>query len=322
MAHEQDAYDVVVVGGGAAGLSGALVLARSRRSVAVVDGGEPRNAPAAGVHGFLTRDGMPPAELVRVGRQEVEGYGGHVLEGRVEQVRRADDGRLVVELAGGRRLTGRRLLVATGLVDELPDVPGLAERWGRDVLHCPYCHGWEVRDRPVAVLASGPFSAHQALLFRQLTDDVVLLAGDELPAPDQQEQLLARGIRIVPGRVTGLEVERDRLTGVRLVDGSVVPCEALVVATHMRARTGFLDGIGLSPEEHPTGIAEHLPVDATGRTAAPGVWAAGNVSDPAAQVGMSAAAGAFAAAQINGDLVAEETRLAVEASREPLLAQS
>lgn len=126
----QDEHDVVVIGGGAAGLSGALVLARSRRSVVVVDGGQPRNAPAAGVHGFLTRDGMPPAELLRVGRREVEGYGAHLVDGSVEQVLREDDGRLTVVLAGGRRLTGRRLLVATGLVDELPDVPGVRERNG------------------------------------------------------------------------------------------------------------------------------------------------------------------------------------------------
>lgn len=170
--------------------------------------------------------------------------------------------------------------------------------------------------------ASGPLSAHQALLFRQLTDDVVLLAGDEPPAPEQQEQLVARGVRIVPGRVISLEVERDRLTGVRLTDGSVVPCEALVVATYVRARTDILDGIGLTPSVHPAGIADHLTVDATGRTVVPGAWAAGNGADPVAQVGMSAAAGALAAAQINGDLVAEDTRLAVEASREPVAAQS
>jgi len=309
---EQDSYDVVVVGGGAAGLAGALVLARSRRSVVVVDGGQPRNAPASGVHGYLTRDGMPPAALLRTGRLEVEGVGGRVLGGLVEQVTRSSDGRLVVTLTDGRTLAGRRLLVATGLVDELPDVPGVRERWGKDVLHCPYCHGWEVRDQAIAVLASGPMSAHQALLFRQLSDDVTYLVDSRPPNDEQEEQLRARGIRIVEGPVAGLQVEHDRLTGVRLADGSSVPCTALVVATQMRARTGFLAGLGLTPVEHPLGVGEHLTADPTGRTEAPGVWVAGNVTDLSAQVGAAAAAGAFAGAQINGDLALEDTRVAVE----------
>ncbi len=308
-------YDVVVVGGGAAGLSAALVLGRSRRSVAVVDSGQPRNAPAAGVHGFLTRDGMPPSELVRVGRMEVQGYGGHLITAEVEAVGRDGD-RITVQLAGGRTLSARRLLVATGLVDELPAVPGLRERWGTDVLHCPYCHGWEVRDRPIAVLASSPMSVHQTLMFRQLSDDVVYLAHLVPPTPEQEEQLRARGIRIVAQPVTGMEIVSGRLAGVRLADGTVVPCEAVAVATYMRARAGFLSGVGLIPVEHPSGIAEHLPSDGSGRTDAPGVWVAGNVTEPSAQVGSAAAAGAGAAGQINADLVMEDTRLAVEARRE------
>ena len=311
----EDEYDVVVVGGGAAGLSGALVLGRSRRSVAVVDGGQPRNAPAAGVHGYLTRDGVPPAELVRLGRLEVQGYGGTVLDGHVETVVRTADGRLVVTLTGGRRLTGRRLLVATGLVDELPDVPGVRERWGRDVVHCPYCHGWEVRDRQVAVLATGPLSVHQAMLFRQLSDDVTVVTCGVHLTPEQHEELLARGVRVVAGPVAALEVEQDRLVGVRLAGGDVVPCTAAVVATVVRARAGFLAGLGLAAVAHPSGIAEHLVTDGTGRTEARGVWAAGNVTDPSAQVGTSAAAGAYAAAQINADLVAEDTRRAVDVAR-------
>jgi len=310
----QDAYDVVVIGGGAAGLGGALVLARSRRSVVVVDGGQPRNAPAPGVHGYLTRDGVPPSELVRIGRLEVQGYGGRFLDGQVEQVARLDDGRLAVTLTDGRTLTGRRLLVATGLVDELPDVPGVRERWGRDVLHCPYCHGWEVRDQTIAVLASGPMSVHQALMFRQLSTDVTYLSHTLAPTAEQQEQLRARGIRVVDGPVTELQVVDDRLTGA-LVGAATVPCAALVVATQMRARAGFLAGLGLTPVEHPFGVGDHLSADPQGRTDAPGVWVAGNVTDLAAQVGAAAAAGAAAGAAINGDLVMEETRTAVEALR-------
>jgi thioredoxin reductase len=162
-----DSCDVVVVGGGAAGLSGALMLARARRSVVVLDAGAPRNAPAEGVHGLLARDGLPPAELLEHGRAEVRGYGGRVVAGEVAAVTRDPVGGFEVALVDGRALHARRVLVATGLVDELPAVPGLRDRWGRDVVHCPYCHGWEVRDQAIGVLATGPMSVHQALLFRQ-----------------------------------------------------------------------------------------------------------------------------------------------------------
>src|SRR5690349_11858523 len=211
-----DEYDVVVVGGGAAGLSGALALARSRRSVLVVDAGEPRNAPAGHVHNYLGREGTPPAELYAAGRAEVASYGGTVVDGCVASAR-GSVGDFVVELAGGRTVRARRLLVTTGLVDELPDVPGVAQRWGRDVLHCPFCHGWEAQDQAIGILATGPMAMHQALMWRQLSADVTVFAhtgpgfGD-----DELEQLAARGIRVVDGEVAELVVEGDRLTGVRL----------------------------------------------------------------------------------------------------------
>src|SRR5687767_7374375 len=169
----QQQYDVVIIGGGAAGLSGAVALARSRRSVLVVDAGDPRNAPAGHVHNYLGREGTPPGELLAAGRAELAGYGGQFVSDTVVGAGRVDGG-FRVSLAGGRTVGARRLLVGTGLVDELPDVPGLAERWGRDVLHCPYCHGYEVRDRAIGILATGPSAMHQALLFRQLSDDVTV----------------------------------------------------------------------------------------------------------------------------------------------------
>ncbi|MBB4705737.1 NAD(P)/FAD-dependent oxidoreductase [Sphaerisporangium siamense] len=311
----EDGYDVVVAGGGAAGLNGALMLARARRSVVVIDGGAPRNAPAEGVHGLLGREGTPPAELLERGREEVRGYGGQVVSGEIRTVTR-DGGGFAVTLADGRVTRARRLLVATGLVDELPDLPGLRDRWGRDVLHCPYCHGWEVRDRAIGVLGGGPLSVHQALLFRQLSDDVTFFSHTGPPAGEDAEKLAARGVRVVDGEVAALEVAGDRLTGVRLRDGTVVGREALAVSPRMVARAGFLAGLGLRPAEHPSGGGEHIPADATGRTEAPGVWVAGNVTDLTAQVGTSAAAGALAGAHINADLVAEETSRAVAAHRE------
>jgi thioredoxin reductase len=307
----------VVVGGGAAGLSGALMLARSRRSVLVIDAGAPRNAPAAGVHGLLARDGMPPADLLDRGRAEVRGYGGQVVTGQVSTAKH-DGGGFAVTLADGQMVRARRLLAATGLADELPDVPGLRGRWGRDVVHCPYCHGWEVRDRAIGVLASGPTAVLQALLFRQLSPDVVLFSHTTPPPDGQDARLLAaRGVRVVPGEVASLEITGDRLTGVRLSDGTVVARQVLAVAPRMVARAGFLASLGLEPTAHPRGVGEYIAADATGLTAVPGVWVAGNVTDLAAQVGGAAAAGAVAAAAINLDLVTEDAREAAAACPEP-----
>ena len=312
-----DAYDVLVIGGGAAGLSGALMLARSRRSVAVIDAGAPRNAPAEGVHGLLGRDGMPPGELLARGRAEVRSYGGAVVDGEVAAVRRLPAG-FEVELADGRSSRARRLLVTIGLVDELPDVKGLRERWGRDVIHCPYCHGWEARDKAIGVLGTAPLSVHQALLFRQLSDDVVLFAATMPPLTDEQsEQLAARGIRVVEGEVAAIETAEDRIVGLRMAaDGGFVPREVVTVGPLARLRAGFLAGLGLLPKQHPSGMGEYLAADPTGRAEVPGVWLAGNVADISAQVGGAAAAGATAGAQINFDLVEEETAAAVEARRE------
>ena len=306
-------YDVVVVGGGAAGLSGALTLARARRSVLVVDAGEPRNAPAAGVHGFLTRDGTSPAELLAIGRDEVRGYGAEVVSGRVHAAAVDGDG-FVLSLDDGRVTRARRLLVTTGLVDELPDVPGVRERWGRDVLHCPYCHGWEVRDQPIGILASGPRAVHQALLFRQLSADVTFFLHTVPPlTAGDAAQLAARDITVIEGEVEALEVTEDRLSGICLRDGRVVPLRALAVGPRFVARAEVLASLGLEAAEHPMGIGTYVPSDRTGLTAVPGVWVAGNVADPMAQVMASAAGGALAAGAINGDLVTDDVQLAVAA---------
>jgi thioredoxin reductase len=308
--HEQ--YDAVVVGGGAAGLSGALTLARARRSVLVIDAGEQRNRPASGVHGLLTRDGLPPDELVTLGRAEVERYGGAVLDGRVDALA-GSEGAFAVTLQDGRAFGARRLLVTTGLVDELPEVQGLRELWGTDVVHCPYCHGYEVRDEPIGVLSTAPRSVHLAQLFRQWSADVTLfLHTGPRPSAEELEGLAARGIAVVGGEVAALETEAGRLRGVRLVSGDVVPRRVLAVSTTLVARAELLAGIGLEATEHQLGIGQRIEADATGRTTVPGVWVAGNVTDLMAWVSGAASAGVLAGAAINNDLVAEDTRVAVE----------
>ncbi|MGJ7905269.1 NAD(P)/FAD-dependent oxidoreductase [Actinopolyspora sp. H202] len=315
-------YEVAVIGGGAAGLNGALLLSRARRSVVVIDSGEPRNAPATGVHGLLGREGVPPGELLESGREEVRDYGGHVVSGEVVAVTR-DGEEFVLDLGDGRSVRALRLLVTTGLVDELPEVAGLRERWGADVVHCPYCHGWEVRDRTVGVLATGPMSVHQALLFRQWSFDVKFFSHNlRTPTGEEAERLAARGIQVVDGAVESLEVGEQGITGVRLVDGTVVGREVLAIAPRMTARAAFLAELGLRAVEHPSGIGEYVPAEGTGATEVEGVWVAGNVTDPSAQVGPAAAAGATAAARINADLVEEETARAVTARRDPFSAES
>jgi thioredoxin reductase len=308
-------FDVVIVGGGPAGLSAAVALGRARRSVVVIDAGEPRNAPAHAVHNFLTRDGTSPAELARLGREEAAGYGAALVDAVAEGVQRTDDG-FAVTLSTGGVVTGRRLLVTTGLVDELPEVEGLRERWGIDALHCPYCHGWEVRDRAIGVLATGPRAMHQALMFRQWSADITLLLNDQpLPAADQLELLAARGIEVVQGRVERLVVQDDALVGVELHDGGVRPLEALVVGAPVSVRAGLLVDLGLELTDHPMGMGQYVATDATGATSLPGVWAAGNVTDLSAQVITSAAAGLWAGAQINASLIADDERLALERYR-------
>ena len=199
-------HDVVVIGGGPAGLSGALSLVRARRTVLVVDDDRPRNAPAEGVHAFLTRDGVAPRELTRLGRAEVGAYGGAITSGTVTGVHRDDDPDapfvVTVTAPGGdaSEVRARRLLVTSGLVDELPAVDGLAERWGRDAVHCPYCHGWEVRDRTIGVLGTSAASLHQIELLRQWTDDVVAFTHAAGGLPDDALERIRADLARVGGR--------------------------------------------------------------------------------------------------------------------------
>jgi thioredoxin reductase len=308
----QEHYDVIVVGGGAAGLSGALTLARARRSVLVIDAGEQRNLPASGVHGLLTRDGLAPAELVAIGRAEVQRYGGALLDGRVAALA-GSAGAFAVTLADGRVIGARRLLVATGVVDELPDVAGLRELWGTDVVHCPYCHGWEVRDEPIGVLGGGPFWLHLTQLFRQWSADLTLfLHTGPRPSAEEAQALAARGVAVVEGEVAALETEDGRLRGVRLATGEVVARRVLAVESRLTVPAELLAGIGLAATAHESGIAQRIEGDIVGRTAVPGVWVAGNVTSPMAWVSAAASAGAMAGAAINGDLIGDDTRVAVQ----------
>uniref|UniRef100_A0AAU2ABT2 NAD(P)/FAD-dependent oxidoreductase n=1 Tax=Streptomyces sp. NBC_00093 TaxID=2975649 RepID=A0AAU2ABT2_9ACTN len=301
--HESESYEVVVIGGGAAGLSAALVLGRARVRTLVIDAGEPRNAPAAHMQGYLTRDGMAPAEFLAVGRAEVAGYGVELVEDRVVGVVRGED--FTVTLASGdRTVRARRLVVATGLRDELPAVPGVAEQFGRDVLHCPFCHGWEVRDRAFGVLASTPASVHQAVLVARWSEDVTLflhtVREEELTEEDRR-RLDGAGVKVVPGEVESLTTEADRLSGVRLTNGTTYARETVFVAPRPVPRNALFESLGTELTETPFGT--YPKVDATGLTTVPGVWAAGNAIGFGEQVIHAASGGYRAATAIVADLV-------------------
>jgi thioredoxin reductase len=303
-------YDVAVVGGGAAGLSAALVLTRARRRVVVIDAGQPRNAPAAHLQGFLSRDGMSPAELLALGRDEVAGYGGELVRGTVTAVRAADRG-FAVTLGDGSVLEARRLLVTTGLRDELPDIPGVRERWGRDLLHCPYCHGHEVRDQQLGVLGGSGDAVQHALVVRQWSGDVVFFSQGSVLTPDDRERLVARAIGIVDEPVRRLIVEDDRLRGVELADGRVVPRDAVFVRPAFVAHADLLLDLGCATDDHGWVVA-----DPTGRTSVAGVWAAGNAVNPRAQLITAAGEGSAAAISLNTDLVDEDVDDAVRSYRD------
>ena len=268
----------------------------------MVDSGSPRNAPAAHMHGFLSRDGMPPAELIRVGRHEVRGYGATITTGSVSELVRSASG-FEARLDDGRCVGARKVLVATGLRDELPDLPGLRERWGTDVLHCPYCHGWEVRDKVLGVLWNGPDSVRFAHIVRQWTPDLALFAPDDVIAPADRPLLAARSVRVVEGGVERVVTEGDQLTGVLLGDGRTVALDAVFVPPRLVPNGSLLTGLGCVRDD-----LGWVVVGATGTTSVPGVWAAGNVVNPRAQVITAAGEGSAAAIAINAELVDDDVR--------------
>ncbi|MEW1953138.1 bifunctional NAD(P)/FAD-dependent oxidoreductase/class I SAM-dependent methyltransferase [Terrabacter sp. NPDC080008] len=302
--------DVAVIGGSAAGLAAALQLGRQRRSVIVVDSGEPRNAPAAHMHSFLGRDGTDPAELLAAGRTEVRSYGGEVLSGRVVGVRR-DDGSFVVELESGASLVARRIVVATGLVDELPDVAALSEHWGGAVIHCPFCHGYEVRDQRLVQLVTHPMGLHVVPLLRQLTQRLTVLIADGVELDGAElDALTAGGVDVRVG-ATAKQVVTDgdgRLAAVELADGTRIEADAMLVGPRVHPRAEPFAGLGLRPTAHATGLGEVIEVDATGATAVEGVFAAGSITDPSQQVLPAAAHGSRVGGAVAMSLAVEDLR--------------
>ena len=308
--------DVAVVGGSAAGLAAALQLGRQRRSILVIDSGEPRNAPAAHMHSYLGHEGVPPSELTAIGREEVRSYGVEVLAGRAIDVTRLDDDRFRVELAGGHTVVARRVLAATGLVDDLPDIDGLAGHWGGDVIHCPFCHGFEVRDRRIVQIITHPMGLHPAGLFRQLSArfTIVLHDGVDATSPDL-DALRAAGVNIVDGRVRRIVTGDDgHVAALELTGGDRIDADAVVIGARFRVRAEAFASLGLEPTAHPSGLGDFVETDQNGETSVPGLYAAGNITDPSQQVLQAAANGSRVGGMISFSLAHDDIEAAARPS--------
>ncbi len=310
--------DVVIVGAGAAGLTAGIVLARARASVLLVDEGRPRNAPAAHVHGFVTRDGMDPAEFLATGRAEAARYGAEWARARVVDTTRqgAGDG-FTVRLESGAAVHTRTVLVATGLTDELPEIPGVRELWGSAVHHCPHCHGYEVRGQEIVVVGGAvpQMTVHQAALLRRYSDRVTLCPNGMDVSDADLARLHAFGVRIVDGSVARViadhaALDDGALTGVELTDGSVQGCDAVFIAPLPRPNDAVLRVLGCDSDPATGWVA----ADAAGATSVPGVWAAGNVVDPRAQVVTAAGQASAAAIAMTAWLLDADVALAVDAA--------
>ncbi|UDY24708.1 bifunctional NAD(P)/FAD-dependent oxidoreductase/class I SAM-dependent methyltransferase [Nocardioides sp. Kera G14] len=308
--------DVCVIGGSAAGLGAALQLSRQRRSVIVVDSGEPRNAPASHMHGYLGHEGLPPEELTALGREEVRSYGGEILSGVVTRVTQVDDGPFRVELEGDVSVVARRVLAATGLADELPDIEGIASHWGRDVIQCPFCHGHEVRDQRIVQVINHPMGLHAAQIFAHLTDRLTVVVPASVDVdPEKVDHFEGAGVSVVRAEARRIvDGPTGELQALELDNGESVAADVLVVGSRFRARVEPLKPLGLTAEPDPSGLGDALAVDELGQTTVQGVFAAGNITDPSHQVLHAAGHGTKVGAMIASDLAAEDLRTAARPS--------
>ena len=297
-------FDVIAIGAGAAGISAATALARSRRSVLVIDAGNPRNATSISAHNLLGRDGISPHELLGQARRQAVDYGVRFSDEWVQLLEGSLESGFTARTAE-RSYTARRILLATGLRDVLPQIPGLQAAWGKSVLHCPYCHGWEVRDQRIAILGVGAMSPHQAQMFNQLSDRVTYInhAPDMLGA-EERSNLDTLSIPVIDTQIDSLEVDPSGgLRSLHLANGQNLEADAAVVMSRMEANAGLYESLGGVLTDHPLGT--HIATNQMGATDIPGVFAAGNVADLGAMVLAAAANGVTTGAGINYDLITE-----------------
>ncbi len=296
-------YDVVIVGGGPAGLSAALVLGRCCRKVLVCDDGHARNAVSRHAHGFFTRDGTPPGELRAIGRHQAAKYGVELRDVRVEEAERVPPTGFLVTLQGGETIATRKLLLATGIVDEVPDRPGFREFYGDSVFVCPYCDAWEHRDQPLAAFGHGKGTIEMALGLTTWSPDVALFTdGDRVDDAHDRERLALHGVALFTERVRALEGEHGRLRRVRLEDGAAIPRAALFFHLRARQRSPLAERLGCELDDK--GFVIQGPNEEAG---VPDLWVAGDASEDVHSIAVAVAEGYRAACNINQTLRAERT---------------
>lgn len=300
-------YEAAIVGGGAAGLSAALVLGRSCRSAIVCDDGRPRNAVADRMHGFLSRDGMPPGDLLCVAREQLREYPAiEFVQTHVDAIV-GERGSFCIETSEGATYRTRRVLLATGVYDALPDVEGLREFWGRSAFVCPYCDGWEVRDKRIAVVGRGSKAVELAQELRQWSRNVVAcMEGDESLNAEHRDWLKATGTKALRSRLRRLHGSGGQVRFLEFEDGSTEPCDAIFFSAPLRPRYPLVDMLGCRVHED-----GKIEIDDRGRTSVPGVYAAGDAVTNVHQVVLAASSGVCAAMAINEDRLKEEVREAV-----------
>lgn len=296
-------YDAIIVGGSFAGLSAAMQLARARRRILLIDAALPRNRYAAHSHGFLGQDGKAPHEIVQAARAQLAHYPTvQFLDGQALSAS-AEDGRLRVTMADMQQVQGRRLILATGLRDELPALPGLEERWGQTVLHCPYCHGYEVAGRPLGVMAAYPMSAHQAMLLPDWGPTTYFTQGEFEPDAEQAAVLEKRGVRIERTPIVELMGAAPALDAVKLADGRRMAIHALFVASKTHMASPLAMQLGCAFNDGPQGPL--IRVDDFRQTSVPNVYAAGDAAIPMSNATLASASGVMAGVCVHRSLVME-----------------
>lgn len=309
----QNEWECAIVGGGAAGLSAALVLGRARRRTLVIDAGEQSNRAAHGIGGLLGHDGRPPADLYAEGRRELAKYPSvQFVDGQVTGATAQDGPTFRLELADGSVHHAQRLLLAGGMEYEYPDIPGLRDHWGRSAFHCPFCHGWEARDQALAVLADGDRAVHMALLLRAWTDDIVVLTNGPTSLDDDQNRALAdAGVRVDERKIVEFASHNDELAAVVFADGDELKREGVLMASALRQRTDLVAQLGVRTAEPGPVVVDAVVVDQINRTSVPGIFAAGDACAQMPQVAAAIASGSAAAAAIVQSLVHDQFGLPV-----------
>lgn len=297
-------YDVIIIGGSYAGLSAAMLLGRSLRRVLVIDAGKPCNRQTPHSHGFLTRDGETPAQLAAIAREQVSHYPTVSFKVAIATKAVQVDGGFQIGTDDGESYSARKLVLATGLIDVMPDIPGFAECWGRSVLHCPYCHGYEVHSEPLGVLANGEVGYEMATLIQQWSRRLTLFTNGPSTLTDEQQQVLAQlAIPIVETPLTAIEHNDGFMTALVLADGSRVMPKAVFARVPLLQASDIGEQLGCQLTEH-----KFIQVNEFGMTSVPGIYAAGDATTMMRQVANAVAGGAKAGAVLNRELITDDLR--------------